>query len=28
VQLIANTIKESVICSLSRANDRDISRSA
>jgi len=28
VQLIANTIKDSTICSLSRANDRDISRAA
>lgn len=28
VQLIANTIQESVICSLSRANDRDIARAA
>ena len=28
VQLIANSIKDSTICSLSRANDRDISRSA
>jgi 2-isopropylmalate synthase len=28
VQLIANAIKESTICSLSRANDRDISRAA
>ncbi len=28
VQLIANNIKDSVICSLSRANDRDISRAA
>ena len=28
VQLIANHIKDSTICSLSRANDRDISRSA
>ena len=28
VQLIANNIKDSTICSLSRANDRDISRSA
>ena len=28
VQAIANTIRESIICSLSRANDRDISRAA
>ena len=28
VQLIANSIKDSTICSLSRANDRDISRAA
>ena len=28
VQLIANTVKDSVVCSLSRANDRDISRAA
>jgi 2-isopropylmalate synthase len=28
VQAIANTIKDSTICSLSRANDRDISRAA
>jgi 2-isopropylmalate synthase len=28
VQLIANSIKESTVCSLSRANDRDISRAA
>ena len=28
VQAIANTIKDSVICSLSRANDRDIARAA
>lgn len=28
VQLIANNIKDSTICSLSRANDRDISRAA
>jgi len=28
VKSIANTIKESVVCSLSRANDRDISRAA
>jgi len=28
VQLIANTIKDSTVCSLSRANDRDISRAA
>ena len=28
VRLIANTIKDSTICSLSRANDRDISRAA
>jgi 2-isopropylmalate synthase len=28
IQLIANTIKDSTICSLSRANDRDISRAA
>jgi len=28
VKLIANTIKDSTICSLSRANDRDISRAA
>ena len=28
VQLIANTVKDSVICSLSRANDRDIARAA
>jgi 2-isopropylmalate synthase len=28
VQAIANTIRESTICSLSRANDRDISRAA
>ena len=28
VQLIAKTIKDSIVCSLSRANDRDISRAA
>jgi 2-isopropylmalate synthase len=28
VQLIANTIQDSTVCSLSRANDRDISRAA
>ncbi|MDB5873832.1 MAG: 2-isopropylmalate synthase [Ramlibacter sp.] len=28
VHLIANSIKDSIICSLSRANDRDISRAA
>ena len=28
VQLIANHIKDSTICSLSRANDRDIARAA
>jgi len=28
VQLIANTIKDSTVCSLSRANDRDIARAA
>ena len=28
VQAIANAIKDSTVCSLSRANDRDISRSA
>ena len=28
VQLIANSIKDSIICSLSRANDRDIARAA
>lgn len=28
VQLIANTVKDSTICSLARANDRDISRAA
>ena len=28
VQLIANHIKDSTVCSLSRANDRDISRAA
>ncbi|MSQ57283.1 MAG: 2-isopropylmalate synthase [Limnohabitans sp.] len=28
VKSIANTIKESIVCSLSRANDRDISRAA
>ena len=28
VQLIANNIKDSTVCSLSRANDRDISRAA
>jgi len=28
VHLIANAIKDSTICSLSRANDRDISRAA
>ena len=28
VQSIANAIKDSTICSLSRANDRDISRAA
>ena len=28
VQLIANTIKDATICSLSRANDKDISRAA
>ena len=28
VQLIANSIKDSTVCSLSRANDRDISRAA
>ncbi len=28
VQLIANTIKDATICSLSRANDRDIARAA
>ncbi|MEY3145891.1 MAG: hypothetical protein RL342_1562, partial [Pseudomonadota bacterium] len=28
VQLIAKTIKDSTVCSLSRANDRDISRAA
>lgn len=28
VQAIANTIKESTVCSLSRANDRDIARAA
>jgi 2-isopropylmalate synthase len=28
VQAIANTIKDSVVCSLARANDRDISRAA
>ena len=28
VQLIANSIKDSTICSLARANDRDISRAA
>jgi 2-isopropylmalate synthase len=28
IQLIANSIKDSTICSLSRANDRDISRAA
>lgn len=28
IQLIANSIKDSIICSLSRANDRDISRAA
>ena len=28
VQLIANSIKDSIICSLSRANDRDITRAA
>ena len=28
VQAIANTVKDSTICSLSRANDRDISRAA
>ncbi|MGA0015436.1 MAG: 2-isopropylmalate synthase, partial [Burkholderiaceae bacterium] len=28
VQTIANAIKDSTVCSLSRANDRDISRAA
>jgi 2-isopropylmalate synthase len=28
VQLVANTIKESTVCSLARANDRDIARAA
>ncbi len=28
IQAIAGTIKESIVCSLSRANDRDISRAA
>ncbi len=28
VQLVANNIKDSIICSLSRANDRDIARAA
>ena len=28
VQLVANTIKDSTVCSLARANDRDISRAA
>lgn len=28
IQLIANTVKDSTICSLARANDRDISRAA
>jgi len=28
VQLIANNVRDSIICSLSRANDRDISRAA
>ena len=28
VQLVANTIKESIVCSLARANDRDIARAA
>ena len=28
VQLIANNIKDATICSLSRANDRDIARAA
>jgi 2-isopropylmalate synthase len=28
VQLVANTVKESIVCSLARANDRDIARAA
>lgn len=28
IELIANTIKDSIVCSLARANDRDISRAA
>ena len=28
VQNIANSIKESIVCTLSRANDKDISRAA